>query len=291
MTQRRLLEARLKSLGESGEIIRSMKNLAFMETRKLQRTTERQQGIVERIDSMASDFLSFHPQALPVTPAMETVALVIGTRRGFCGDFNERVLSRLESDERDTGWNPASVIGVGSQLCRRLEPRRSIDASLAGADVADEVPVVLSAVVRELDTLRGRYGVLRLDVIYCSSREKLPRRLGLLPPFEKPVSGLGGNGDPPLLNLAPRDFLVELGDQYLYAALQALLCESLLAENEQRLQHLDGAVRNLDKKVSALQRRVQSLRREEIIEEIEVILLNAAETAGPAFDTDPDNAA
>ena len=51
--------------------------------------------------------------------------------------------------------------------------------------------------------------------------------------------------------------------------------ESLLAENERRVRHLDGAVRHLEERIAAIRRRVQALRQEEIIEEIEVILLSA----------------
>jgi F-type H+-transporting ATPase subunit gamma len=66
-----------------------------------------------------------------------------------------------------------------------------------------------------------------------------------------------------------------LTDQYLYAALHSLLYRSLAAENEQRIRHLEGAVRHLEEQEAGLQRRIRALRQEEIIEEIEVILLNA----------------
>ncbi len=82
-------------------------------------------------------------------------------------------------------------------------------------------------------------------------------------------------GFPPLLNLEPQRFLLGLIDQYLYAALHALLYQSLEAENERRIRHLDGSVRHLEERAAGLQRRIRALRQEEIIEEIEVILLNS----------------
>lgn len=50
-----------------------------------------------------------------------------------------------------------------------------------------------------------------------------------------------------------------------------------MAETQRRVAHLDNAVRHLDERLDALQRRSNQLRQEEIIEEIEVILLGAAE--------------
>ena len=84
----------------------------------------------------------------------------------------------------------------------------------------------------------------------------------------------------PLLNLQPAAFLAQLIEQYLFAALQAILYEALLSENQHRVRHLEGAVRHLEQRAEELQRRLRLLRQEEIIEEIEVILLNAA-TAEP----------
>lgn len=48
---------------------------------------------------------------------------------------------------------------------------------------------------------------------------------------------------------------------------------SLLAENQYRVQHLEGAVRRLDERLEELATRARSLRQEEINEEIEMILL------------------
>jgi F-type H+-transporting ATPase subunit gamma len=66
-----------------------------------------------------------------------------------------------------------------------------------------------------------------------------------------------------------------LAEEYLYAALSAILCESLAAENDRRLRHMDDALRRLDEHIDALALKGSALRREEITEEIEVILLSA----------------
>ena len=81
---------------------------------------------------------------------------------------------------------------------------------------------------------------------------------------------------PPELNVTPQEFLLELTDHYLFTNLHRILFDSLMAENQHRVQHLQNAVNHLDDKTDELLRKSNALRQEEIIEEIEVILLNAS---------------
>ena len=281
MTQRRRLEERLTKLSESGEIIDSMKNLAFMETRKLARLVEHQRGVVEQIDAIAADFLAFFPDTLPALAAAHHIYLVVGSRRGFCGDFNERLIEELQRKTTDADPAGLTVIGVGHKLCRRLNPLFELESAIDGADVAEEIPSVLATIVNHLDLQRQRHGSLQLSVVYQDEEQDRPCVVGMLPPFEAQRGTPQQHANAPLLNLSARTFLLELGEQYLFAALHGVLFESLLAENARRLRHLDGAVRHLEQRVEEIRRRVQALRQEEIIEEIEVILLNAADLDTP----------
>ena len=98
----------------------------------------------------------------------------------------------------------------------------------------------------------------------------------LLPPFADLAQRRPCFSSPPLLNLSPPDFLLELTDHYLFTRLLQILYLSLTVENQQRMQHLENAVRHLDDSSEELKRKINGLRQEEIIEEIEVILLNAS---------------
>ncbi len=60
------------------------------------------------------------------------------------------------------------------------------------------------------------------------------------------------------------------------SVLQELLYRSLMAENQRRMQHMDSAIRLIDRTAKDLWRRRNILRQEEITEEIEVIMLSAA---------------
>jgi F-type H+-transporting ATPase subunit gamma len=279
MSQRRQLQQHLSSQAEIGEILTSMKNLAYMETRKLSRLLENQLRAVARIEAIAEAFLAFHPGLLPPAEVSQRSYLVIGSRRGLCGDFNARLLNALQDELAQRGGRDDLIIAVGQKLCQRLTTLPDRRTELAGSDVAEEIPQVLHGIVRELD--RQRLG--SLVVFYHRDPNQSPYRRQLLPPFSPDRVRSPAVGFPPLLNLQPESFLLGLTEQYLYTALHAVLYQSLAAENEQRIRHLDGAIHHLEDRAAKLQRRIRALRQEEIIEEIEVILLNSAGLDEPSL--------
>ncbi len=277
MSQRRNLEQRLASMAEIGDIMRSMKNLAYIETRKLARLLPNQQAMVRQVEAVAEDFLAFHPGVNPTAETAHRVFLLVGSRRGFCGDFNERLDARWQSERAAADAQSMATIAVGQKLCARLGERDATFVGLDGADVAEEIPAVLTTIVSELTAQHQQHKLLTLTVMWHREITAEPDVRQLLPPFQTHREPAPRHAFAPVLNLAPADFLLELAEQYLFAALHAILYEALLAENERRLRHLDGAVRHLEERSETIQRRVRALRQEEIIEEIEVILLDAVD--------------
>jgi len=274
VTRRRDLEHHRDSLADIGEILSSMKTLAFMETRKLARFLEAQQQVVQSIAEVAADFLGFFPGLPSALQEATPVYLVVGSERGFCGDFNRAVAKKLAAVVGDSAHTGARVIAVGQKLRSVLADDESVVAFIDGASVVEEVAAVLEQLTDQLSSLNATatgvvvYGIHHDedDVVVTS----------LLPPFAQDAGARPKYTLPPLLNVPPADFLGDLVDHYLLAALNGMLYASLMAENQRRVSHLDGAVRHLEDESAELTRKCKALRQEEIIEEIEVILLSAA---------------
>ena len=64
MSRRREIDTRLGSLDDIGKIMGSMKNLSYLETRKLSRFMDSQRRVVAGIDSAARDLLGHYPHLL-----------------------------------------------------------------------------------------------------------------------------------------------------------------------------------------------------------------------------------
>lgn len=274
MSRRHDLEHHRKSLQEIRDIMNSMKTLAYMETRKLSRFLDAQQAVVDSIERVASDFLGFYGEILSTDTKAQSVYILVGTERGFCGDINRTLLEQLETQLQLHEAVSPILIAVGHKLHLLMEEDSRVAAMIDGTSVAEDVTTLLNQLVQQLSVLQQQHGALD---VYClfhnGSNEVVSRRL--LPPFQHLLDQPPGYNFEPELNTSPEAFLLELTDHYLFAALHSLLYSALMAENHHRITHLEGAVKHLDDVSIDLIRQGNALRQEEIIEEIEVILLSA----------------
>lgn len=274
MSKRRDLQRHLRSLGEIKEIMNAMKNLALMEMHKVARRLETQHRTVESIEAAASDFLSFHRYPPSGEEPARDVHLLLGSERGFCGDFNEALAEAFQAHDK-LGDDPV-LITIGNKLSSRYAGDSRVIARLPGPSALEEVEAVLLSLMATLDTWQAEQrptGALRFTMFHHRPEEPGVKTTRL-DPFSEWAPLPRRAAYPPLLNLEPRLFLTKLAEHYLFAVLHELFYQSLMAENQQRVQRMDFAVRRLDEKCGELLRQFNSVRQEEITEEIELIMLN-----------------
>ncbi len=276
MSQSHELQLHITQLQEIRSILNAMKNLALMEIHKLQRFQAMQGQVVTNIENAALDFLSFYPDLLVENTNAKSVCILLGAERGFCGDFNESLITAIASE------NYSGIIAVGSRLCDKLVDHTQLITTIEGANVGEEVPVILNHLIDTLSTSQHLLGYAitnptdtRLTIVYHDTAFNQIKQRQVFPPFTSVKPENPRYSYPPILNLEPAAFLADLIKQYLFAALHEIFYISLMAENHSRLQHLEGAIKHLDDETINLHRKSQIYRQEEITEEIEVILLNA----------------
>ncbi|RRJ84135.1 F0F1 ATP synthase subunit gamma [Aestuariirhabdus litorea] len=278
MSTVRELKGQIHRLNEIGGIMTAMKNLAFMELRKLERHLEAQQILVERIRYCAGLCLSHFPAAGLEGRPPHRLCLILGSERGFCGDFNQQLILKgqamLPSDAA------CGLVTLGHRLNQRDLGGHEVLDQLAGASASEEVEPVLIALVHRLGRLEQLRGPFELTVLFHHPEAGEVRLGEVLPPFAD-LEPDPPAGSPPLLGLGLPELMLGIGEQFLMAELQRVLYCSLMAENQQRVVHLQGAIQKLEQHVESLNRRSNHLRQEAIIEEIEIILMNQAELLDP----------
>jgi F-type H+-transporting ATPase subunit gamma len=280
VSRRAELEQRLRRLSEITDIMTAMKTMALIETRKFARFMGHQQRLVESIEAAAADFLSFHPDfrpSEPNPPGDGALLILIGSERGFCGDFNETVAAAL-SVFPEPG---PRLIAVGRRLAAKLEGHPRLLEWRDGPTVAEEVRPVLDGLLDRLHGLSaGAAPWTRLSVLAHDSEGGVATHavLPMAPPETRRFAY------PPRLNLDPAAFFAGLTEHYLIAKLPGLFYGSLMAENRRRLEHMERALNRMQVKIEDLGRRRNALRQEEITEEIEVILLSAESLLGGVGD-------
>jgi F-type H+-transporting ATPase subunit gamma len=276
MTRRQELEHQIGVLGELKGIMTAMKNLALVEMRNLTRLRANHERVVATIARAAGDFLAHHPGVAPAAARGAGLLIMVGSERSFCGTFNEQV---QDGAEEFLARHPAGLIAIGGKLASRLERDPRVVARLEGPSTADEVPAVLT---RALECLAERQalqpdGSLELWAAY-HDMDQGAVRVDEITAIRPRSGGEPEFPHPPLLNLPPRRFLVHLIEQQLFALLTRVFYSSLMAENRFRLAHMENATRRLENKAEEMTRQWNTLRQEEVTQEIAIILLS---TQGP----------
>jgi F-type H+-transporting ATPase subunit gamma len=270
MSKRREVENHRKQLLEIREIMNSMKNLAYLETRKLSQRLISQQKAVVPIESAAADLIYFYPEIRPIADVLNPIVLIVGSERGFCGDYNELLMEHLRQKE----YENSHLVVVGNKLTQRLEFDDRVIASLAGANTVDETGDVINRIFEVLTDSHLQDGGRPLKLVYHDSSTKQILTNNILPSFADLSTGSPSYGCAPDINLSPRDLINELAEHYLFALLYRALYAALMTENLSRIDHMENALQRIDEKAEGLNQQCNVLRQEEIIEEIEIILLN-----------------
>lgn len=268
MTKRFQLKHYLQSLTEIGDIMTAMKNLSFIEVNKLTKFLANQNHIVETLEEVGSDFLSSYPLLPLFQTESSPVYILMGSERGFCGSFNNNIMNQWLSETK----SDAKLVAIGRRLILKLGDDFQVIKEIEGPSVAEEISVVISSLIATLEENSISPSFSNFHIIYneMSDNQLLTKSFS---PFtklrEQQKKSLAFE---PLLNLSPDDFLSQFLENYLFAVLYHIFYQSFIAENYQRLSHLNGAISQLEKKCIKLSHKMNQLRQEEITEEIEIIL-------------------
>lgn len=278
MSKRSQIQHHVQKLGEIGDIMRAMRNVSFMETHKLARFLNQQRQVLASIEQACADFGSFYPECYIEADHMNRLFLAIGSERGFCGDFNDSIVTALHVQQAKLGSEPTQVLLVGSRLVTKIgNDCPNVAGHLEAPSVVEEVQSVLMAVVEKLMSMHSNAVTspqLIVTVLYHEDGTDgvTIREVPPVGAFRKQVSP---EGFPPLIQLRKENLYAELAQHYLWAQMHHIFYSSLMAENRSRLRHMEQAIQRLEEKTADLQRHQNILRQEEITEEIEVIMLNA----------------
>lgn len=150
-----------------------------------------------------------------------------------------------------------------------LEDKR-VAASLDGPSAAEEIPAVISELAKTLTQFPASDWKI-IHNTYTGGGTSVEVSSPFDFPKRQPARQLQF---PPLLNVPALELRPQLFEQYLFALFHGLFYQSFMAENHERLRHMDGALNKLRDDEERLRRLSNTLRQETITEELEVIMLS-----------------
>lgn len=257
------------TLGDIKNIMNAMKNLSIVEMTKIARFLPNQAKVAGTIQQAMADFETFYgPSARPEGEGL--LCVLLGSERGFCGGFNEQVAAHFK--KMDLGQKPVRMILVGRKLAMKFEEDPRVAAAIGGPSTAEEIPQAIYQLCESLRPFSGS----RWLILHNDGEEKL----SVMETYPLEAGSEGSQaGFPyaPLLNLPPAQLYPLLMEQRLLAVLYRIFYLSFMAENRERLRHMDGALEKIENDWNRMRLKANALRQEQITEELEIIIQNGLE--------------
>jgi F-type H+-transporting ATPase subunit gamma len=279
---------RLKTAGELGGLVRTMKTLAAVNIRHYQqvllavkqyrRTVELGLGMALTRDPsllVALEAGAGGPDA-QAAPGREPVVVLIGADRGMCGPFNERVVAEAGAALADTAGRMPRVLAVGHRLERPCE--------LAGIAISARAPLpswprgitsTAEAVIVQYDSWRGTGASGELLVVHNRPLEAtgyVAHTARLLPVNTRWLRLISRQPWPtrsiPMSVSPGPELLTALIRQHLLLSLHQALAESLASEHAARLVAMQVAERNVADHQSRLAGEFHRRRQQVVDEEL-----------------------
>lgn len=268
------LHARLASLQEIGSILNAMKNLSLVEITKISRQYLNQQELLQSVKSALADFEHFFGAVSPSSGAApESVYILIGSERGFCGGFNEAVQNEFTREAAQQANH--KLIIVGRKMALKFPDDKRLVTALDGPSATEEIPGVISQLAKELtNSPANTWKIIHNSFDGEGSRTEVNSPFELSKPPVIPAFEF-----PPLLNVPPAELRMPIVEQFLLALFYRIFYLSFTAENHERLRHMEGALNKIRDEQQRLKQRANSLRQESITEELEIILLSVDDAA------------
>lgn len=263
------LDARIASLKELDEVVRTMRTLAAA---RLQQARAALPGIRQYADGIDAA-LAATVSLLPAAPYgsrgpgnARGVVVLFAAEHGFVGAFNERLLEAALPLPEGGSLLVIGSRGAAAAVERGTPPAWTEPMATHVAGLAELARRVADEAERRL----VQDGLTRVTLVFAHAEAgaamQVARRAVL--PFDPRPYADGATAAPPLLNLPPERLLPQLVDEFFFAAVVRAATESLAAENAARLLATEAATDNVERKLEELSRLAQRRRQEEITTEL-----------------------
>ena len=227
------LKNHIHSLKEIKNIISAMKNLSLIELSKLNKYILPQNNVVTTIQEAISDFIAFNAYDLSFLQEQPVKAyILIGSERGFCGNFNEMIIDYFEEIPKAEKANQPFLLCVGRKLAIKMSDMSYVFEAIDGPNAVEEIQSSILNLVGFLEEIdqktKGEIQPNNWAVVYNEESQDIKQTKIICPFSEFKTPKAKSFSFPPLLNIESNLFISEALDQYLFAILHQIFYKSHL---------------------------------------------------------------
>jgi F-type H+-transporting ATPase subunit gamma len=272
MARTQQITAQIGSLKELLEIIAALRAIAAVQMQRSQQSLEAVRDysrIIQRALGEAATLLVSDGDDVDTTVVRQPGLVVLCSEHGFCGAFNEPLISAaIEAASTEPNLH---LIFVGTRGAQRSSERGlRPELTLPMAPHSDGVTTAARRVAVELSRMFVEQTLTSVDVLYThevTTEHSALDRVRLLPPDVRALEKHRATV-PPIVNMKPRRLFDELAAEYMFAMLEAAAMESFVSENAARFRTMEAAHENIEKKIVEFERTARRMRQEAVTTEI-----------------------
>lgn len=272
------LRRQIDTATDLSSVVTTMKTLAAVSIHQYERAVEALADYNRTVELGFQIALSGEPLRLESDESShQTAAVVFGSDQGMCGQFNEDVVSFLNTKvEQESARRSWKLLAVGVRAeGQLLDAGWEIDHTYGVPTSVSDITNLVQEVLPHIERLRSESDISRLLVFYnrrTSASSFEPRRLQLLPIDPKRLERW--RDEPwqsrslPMFVTERRRLLSRLIRQYLFVSLFRACAESLASENASRIAAMQAAEKNIEERLDELRGSFNQLRQSAITEEL-----------------------
>lgn len=273
LKQKKALTEDLKS------VVKTMKSLASVNIRQYQKAVESLDLYNNTIETGFHIMMKKGPQWLvnkKQTNNGDVGAVVFGSERGMCGQFNESIVefTNKHLEEQFKSINKQIlVVGERARNIFESQSQETGEVSLP-ASLSDFVPAI-QQIIMHIDRWQARENVTQIILFHnkpASAAGFSQNRLSLLPMDMDWLQSLKTRDWPsntlPDFTMSWEDLFSSLVRQYFFVSLYRAMAESLASENANRLAAMQAAERNIEDSLDEIITKYNRQRQESITAEL-----------------------
>ena len=272
------LRRQIDTATDLSSVVTTMKTLAAVSIHQYERAVEALADYNRAIELGFQIALTGEPLRLDADqPSGKTAAVVFGSDQGMCGQFNEAIVSFLNTNcEQDGARRSWKVLAIGIRAeGQLLDARWTIEHAYDVPTSASDITNLVQEMLPHIERLRGEADISRLLVFYnrrTSASSFEPLRLQLLPidsqRLERWRDEPWQSRSLPMFVTERQRLLSRLIGQYLFVSLFRACAESLASENASRIAAMQAAEKNIEERLDGLRGSFNQFRQSAITEEL-----------------------
>lgn len=278
------IQKKIKKTKDLSSVVRTMKSIAAVNIRHYEKAVRSVREYFHSIELGFQILVHNHPEILSIeqreAKAKIIGTIVIGSERGMCGEFNDRLhhyFTRI-LQERQKEMPQVHVLSIGEHITYRLEDEFQVK-SFAFPSSFEGVGELLWSLLEVIVDWREVYQIEEIVLFYnrmISSSVYEPAMLQVLPLDLRWLSELKQrkweSRTIPAFSIPWEELFAELVQEYIYISLYRGFAESLASENASLLRAMHAAQQNIEDHLKELEKGYHQQRQNSITEELFDIL-------------------